>query len=134
MTSNLSHNQYRHVKKVVTKILSRSLSETSESVTPKKLNGQLQMFQKQLEEYRNQVSMNETTSISNQHQLHNRIQQQDNAIHILVEEKAELIAKIKALDDSGRFLIQSIGLKLIWKSLLIQVHTSFFRTLVEASD
>ena len=113
MTSNLSHNQYRHVKKVVTKILSRPLSEKSESVTPKKLNGQLQMFQKQLEEYRSQVSMNETTSISNQHQLHNRIQQQDNAIHILVEEKAELISKIKALDDSGTLFIQSIGLKLI---------------------
>jgi len=113
VTSNLSHNQYRHVKKVVTKILSRSISETSESVTPKKLNGQLQMFQKQLEEYRSQVSMNETTSISNQHQLHNRIQQQDNAIHILVEEKAELISKIKALDDSGTLFIQSIGLNLI---------------------
>ena len=112
MTSALSHNQYRHVKKVVTKILSRPLSQIpsakTKSVTSKKLNGQLQMFQKQLEEYRSQVSMNETTSISNQHQLHNRIQQQDNAIHILVEEKAELISKIKALDDSGINFIHSV--------------------------
>ena len=108
----LSPYQYRHVKKVVAKILARPSSNCrkvtqksepkTESVTPKKLNSQLQMFQKQLEEYRSQVSMNETTSISNQHQLHNRIQQQDNAIHILVEEKAELISKIKALDDSGK--------------------------------
>ena len=108
MTSALSHNQYRHVKKVVTIILSRPLLGKTKSVTSKKLNGQLQMFQKQLEEYRSQVSMNETTSISNQHQLHNRIQQQDNAIHILVEEKAELISKIKALDDSGMNFIQSV--------------------------
>ena len=105
----LSLTQYRHVKKVVARILARPNSNSPKicqnskttSVTPKKLNSQLQMFQKQLEEYRSQVSMNETTSISNQHQLHNRIQQQDNAIHILVEEKAELISKIKALDDSG---------------------------------
>ena len=122
MISTKSPNQYRHVKKVVAKILARPplnfqkipKKSKTESVTPKKLNSQLQMFQKQLEEYRSQVSMNETTSISNQHQLHNRIQQQDNAIHILVEEKAELISKIKALDDSGKIPLSKLLVGDFW--------------------
>ena len=63
------------------------------------LNQQLQLLQGQVEEYKKQVSNRETASISNQHQLHHRLQQQDSAIQILVEEKGELINRIKQLEE-----------------------------------
>lgn len=64
------------------------------------LNQQLHILQQQVEEYKLQVSNRETASISNQHQLHHRLQQQDSAIQILVEEKAELTNRIKELEEA----------------------------------
>ena len=63
------------------------------------LNQQLHILQQQVEEYKVQVSNRETASISNQHQLHHRLQQQDTAIQILVEEKGELITRIKQMEE-----------------------------------
>ena len=77
--------------------LRTSLSQSEEVC--QQLNGQLQAVQLQIDDFKRQVSINDHQSISNQHQLHNRIQQQENAIHILVEEKGELLGKIKAMEE-----------------------------------
>jgi len=76
----------------------RSSLTQSEQIS-QQLNTQLQTLQQQIEEYKKQVSIHDHQSVSNQHQLHNRIQQQDNAIHILVEEKGELFNQIKQLEE-----------------------------------
>ena len=76
----------------------RSTLSQSEQVS-QQLNVQLQTLQQQIDDYKKQVSIHDHQSVSNQHQLHNRIQQQDNAIHILVEEKGELLGQIKALEE-----------------------------------